>query len=131
MAGTGQASTETLILVGIVLLVFVVVLIYYSQNQRFLADLKAPWDKDIECEKYAEILSSVYNKGPGTQWVLTLDKKLFIAESLLYMYDAGETINDAVVCNHFAKLYSNYTATGDVTIVNIGGKVSVIGANVQ
>ncbi len=131
MAGKGQASTETIIIVGIVMVLFLVVLVYYSENQRFVRDLNAPWVKETECEKYAEILSSVYAKGVGAEWTLSLDKKVFIAESLLYMYNAGETISEAVVCNHFAKLHKNYTATGDVTFANVAGKVAVIGAEVQ
>ncbi len=127
----GQVGTETIIVIGIVMVLFVVVLVYYSENERFLRDLKTPWDQEIECEKYAEILSSIYNKGHGTEWVGTVEKEVFVAESLVYLYEKSSTINEAVVCNHFARLHASYTATGEVIIANIGGKVAIIGSEVS
>lgn len=119
MSYKGQVSTEMLVSVAIILVLFVLVLV----NNSLMTDssqIVADYSKDkINCIKFAYALSNVYSSGNGTETYLELDKNATI-------FSSAKTIRlGNTDCIFLSKTSDKEILAGKVTMKNIDGNVVV------
>jgi len=119
MSFNGQASSEMLVAVAIILVLFVLVLVNNSLMTNS-SNIVADYSKEkTNCTTFAYSLSEIFVNGPGTESFVEIDKNVII-------YPNTKTIKfGETECTFLAKMSYAELSPGKIILKNIDGNVTV------
>ena len=123
----GQAGTEAILVVSLLLIVFVILGVMTLQQGSQTALLESNLDKENTCIQIATVLTQTYFAGPGTTWSGKLENKdaNIYTSGFVEVTDEGGS-EQSVSCTYLGSVDQNYFLTpGTLTFENRNGNVVV------
>lgn len=122
----GQAATEALFSLAVILVVFLLFFGIMVGNNERTQEYEGKWENASRCKNIAGIMSALYVAGNGAKWSGDIDRNVFVySDSFIDLeeYNATEGMEGAFC-------YFDGIATGDtngiwgeIEIMNIDGNI--------
>jgi len=124
-----QITTETIIVISI-LLIFLTIIILYSFSQKSLIEsLQENKKKENECLRLSMIVSSIYNSEENSYLETKTDYNVFFGLNFIAVNDVNTEALKGIYCNHQAKLNAEKNINNDsMLIYNENNKVIISNA---
>lgn len=124
----GQVSTEFLIIIGVVLLIFTVISFFSLSRRTDVREMEAYMGANSECLRFSNLVSAAYVNGDGTEIKAKTNYLIsFYNYSVIGIESVSNitTVKEEASCTFYAKIFPHYKLTGDILIKNIDGDITI------
>ena len=121
----GQVSSEFLLTLAIMMLVFLFLLVIVFEKNIETKEMERNLDKAVECRKFASLLESFNVASDGTEMLLTTRKRIVVNESFLEVLPINGSVKDEGIGCKFQGYISYYNVTGDLRLKKKNGAIII------
>lgn len=119
----GQVSTEFLIIVGVILLIFVTILFFSLSRRADVRETETYLGANSECLKFSNLISAAYVGGDGTE---IKTKTNYLISFYNYSAISVKSLEEEKAsCVFYAKIPSYHNLSGDILIKNVGNEIII------
>ncbi len=121
----GTIAIETVAVVAVLLALFIIIELSVINNTETTNILSGQFAAQASCNRLANIITSIYNAGSGTQFSGNIDRNASVYSDYVDLWsESGEA---SAYCAFYADLNrSDFNlASGAITVENVQGRVVI------
>jgi|SRR3989338_105256 len=121
----GTIAIETIAVVAVLLALFIIIELFVINNIETTSVLSGQFAAQGKCNRLANIITSIYNAGSGTQWVGSIDRNVSVYSDYIDLWGGGA--ETSAYCAFYADLnsFDFNIASGEVIVENAYGRVVI------